>query len=100
MVFAVSIFLNSFLLFLLEPMFAKMVLPKMGGTAAVWTTCMLFFQVALVAGYLYAHLLGRLRCRRAQFVVHGGVAVAVWLALPISIPATWVPPADARPEVA
>src|SRR5512142_2785034 len=55
--FAACVFVNAFLLFLLQPMFGKMALPHLGGSAAVWTTCMLFFETALLAGYLYAHAL-------------------------------------------
>ena len=55
---AATLFASAFLLFWCEPMVGKMVLPLAGGTAAVWTTCLLFFQIMLLAGYLYAHLLG------------------------------------------
>ena len=54
--FSTTLFLSAFLLFSLQPMFAKMVLPRLGGTPAVWNTCMVFFQAALLAGYGYAHL--------------------------------------------
>src|SRR5689334_23572396 len=55
-VFAVAIFLNAALLFSVQPLFTKMVLPLLGGSPAVWNTCLLFFQSLLLAGYLYAHL--------------------------------------------
>src|SRR5579863_7126145 len=54
--YAVTIFAGAFLLFQIEPIIAKIVLPWFGGSAAVWTTCLLFFQMELLAGYLYAHL--------------------------------------------
>ena len=57
MIYAATIFLSSFLLFLVQPLIAKLILPWFGGSAAVWTTCMLFFQALLLAGYGYAHLL-------------------------------------------
>ncbi|HKQ27380.1 MAG TPA: hypothetical protein VJT77_02205, partial [Burkholderiales bacterium] len=57
MVYAATIFLSSFLLFLVQPLIARLILPWFGGSAAVWTTCMLFFQVLLLAGYAYAHVL-------------------------------------------
>ena len=60
MIYAATIFLSSFLLFLVQPLIARLILPWFGGSAAVWTTCMLFFQVLLLAGYAYAHLLGKL----------------------------------------
>ena len=55
--YAGTIFLSSFLLFLVQPLIARRILPWFGGSAAVWTTCMLFFQALLLAGYGYAHLL-------------------------------------------
>jgi hypothetical protein len=57
LLYALTIFLSSFLLFQVQPILAKMILPWFGGSAAVWNTCMLFFQAALLAGYTYAHLL-------------------------------------------
>jgi hypothetical protein len=54
-----TIFLGAFLLFQVEPLLAKAILPWFGGAPAVWTTCMVFFQVALLAGYLYAHAIVR-----------------------------------------
>jgi len=59
-VFSVTMFLSAALLFLVEPMFAKMALPLLGGSAAVWTTCLVFFQVTLRAGYVYAHVSAKL----------------------------------------
>jgi len=57
--YAATIFLSSFLLFLVQPLIARLILPWFGGSAAVWTTCMLFFQALLLAGYAYAHFLVR-----------------------------------------
>ena len=57
--YAITIFLSAFLLFEVQPIIAKMILPWFGGTSAVWSTCMLFFQVVLLLGYLYAHWLNR-----------------------------------------
>jgi hypothetical protein len=73
--YALSIFLGAFLLFLLQPLVGKHLLPWFGGSPSVWTTCMLFYQVLLLAGYAYAHLLaGRLR-PRAQSIAHGLVVL-------------------------
>ena len=55
---AATVFLAAFLLFLVEPIAAKQLLPVLGGSAAVWITCLVFFQTALLIGYLYAHWLG------------------------------------------
>ena len=65
-----TIFLGAFLLFQLEPMLAKAILPWFGGSPAVWTTCMLFFQVLLLAGYIYSHLISTRLTPRAQAFVH------------------------------
>ena len=64
--FAAAIFLGSFLLFLVEPIAAKQLLPILGGSAAVWITCLVFFQTALLAAYLYAHWLSR----RPRWMLH------------------------------
>jgi hypothetical protein len=78
-------FVNALLLFFFQPMFAKMLLPLMGGSPAVWTTCVLFFQSALLAGYFYSHALGRLQSLRQQAVVHVAVIILAGLILPIGI---------------
>jgi hypothetical protein len=65
-----AIFLGAFLLFAVEPMAAKQLLPALGGSSAVWITCLVYFQTALLAGYLYAHGLGRIRTVRATRVLH------------------------------
>lgn len=79
-----TIFLSAFLLFLVQPMIAKFILPWFGGTAAVWTTCMMYFQVVLLLGYLYAHLLRSAFRPRSAWLIHVSMlmiatVVAVWL---------------------
>src|SRR5262245_35722280 len=81
-----TLFASAFLLFWCEPMVGKMVLPLAGGTAAVWTTCLLFFQIMLLAGYLYAHWLARLRDIRHQFLIHALVLITAVAFLPIRFP--------------
>ena len=66
-------FVNALLLFLVQPMFAKLLLPRFGGSPAVWTTCMLFFQSALLAGYAYSHSVVKLRRPWAQAITHVAV---------------------------
>jgi hypothetical protein len=83
--FAAAMFVNALLLFFVQPMFAKMLLPLMGGSPAVWTTCMLFFQCALLVGYFYSHALGRVRSLRRQAAVHITVVILAGLVLPIGI---------------
>src|SRR5688572_7673320 len=96
-VFGGTLFLSAALLFMVEPAFAKMVLPYLGGSPAVWNTCVVFFQAAMLAGYAYAHLLSRRLPIRAQVLIHLILALAVSLLLPIAIPAGWAPPVDSSP---
>ena len=90
---AATILLGSFLLFQVQPMISKMILPWFGGSPAVWTTCMLFFQVALLAGYAYADVLVALERPVRQLRVHLPLLVlAVVLCLPTISPAdSWKP---------
>jgi len=93
----VAVLLSAALLFAIQPMAAKMVLPLLGGSASVWTVCMLFFQAGLLAGYGWAHLLGRRFALRTQVVLHGLVCAAALLTLPPVIASTSVPPVDVSP---
>src|SRR5208282_1152283 len=95
--FSVSMFLSAALLFLLEPMFAKMALPLLGGSAAVWTTCLVFFQVTLLAGYAYAHASAKLLGKRTQVAVHAAVLLAPLALLPVHVPRGWAPPLQSNP---
>src|ERR1041384_486622 len=81
--FAPTIFLSAFLLFCSEPMVGKMMLPLLGGAASVWITCLLFFQLMLLAGYGYAHALERFADIRKQMVVHGCLMLAAFIFLPM-----------------
>jgi hypothetical protein len=83
--FAVALFLSALLLFLVQPMFTKMVLPRLGGAPTVWSVAMVFFQAALLAGYAYAHLLVRRLPLGHGALVHLGVLAAAALTLPIGI---------------
>jgi len=96
---AATIFLSAFLLFLVQPIVAKQILPWFGGSAAVWTTCLLFFQVVLLLGYGYAHLLSRLERRRHQALVHTVLLVASLAFLPIIPGLAWRPGPNADPTV-
>ncbi|MBW3630133.1 MAG: fused MFS/spermidine synthase [Gemmatimonadetes bacterium] len=80
-----AVFVSAFLLFLVQPMFGKMVLPLLGGSPSVWNTCMLFFQVALLGGYLYAHLTSRWLSPRRQWLLHLALLCIALLVLPISV---------------
>lgn len=87
-VFAASVFLGAALLFQLEPLVGKSLLPWYGGTPAVWNTCVFYFQLVLLLGYLYAHLLHRFLPIRRQVVVHAVVVMTALLTLPIRIQTT------------
>lgn len=92
--FVLTIFVGSFLLFQVQPMVARMVLPRLGGAPAVWNSAMLVYQALLLAGYAYAHWLGRFAVRR-QAVLHIALLVVAALWLPIGI-ATLPPPAPGQ----
>jgi hypothetical protein len=94
---SVALFLSAAILFAIEPMFTKMVLPLMGGTPAVWNTAVMFFQAVLLAGYLYAHLLSRVKGLRNQALVHVGVLLVGLLFLPVHVGLAWTPTASAHP---
>ncbi len=90
LLFAATGFTAAALLFVVQPMIARMLLPRFGGSPAVWTTCMLFFQTALLGGYLYAHLGTQLKTRW-QVALHASLLLAA-AALPISFGQTWATP--------
>ncbi len=96
-VWSITIFLSAFLLFLVQPMMGKMILPMLGGTPSVWNTCMLFYQATLLAGYGYVHLLNLYVPPLRQIFVHVALVAVPLLFLPIGLPAGWVPPDEANP---
>jgi hypothetical protein len=99
LLFAPTIFLSAFLLFQIQPIIAKAILPWFGGTATVWTTCMLFFQTGLLAGYGYAHLvIGKVR-PRTQAWLHGGLLLICAAMLPVLPGAAWKPTGEENPTV-
>jgi hypothetical protein len=83
--FVSAVLSGAFLLFAVEPMFTKMLLPLFGGSPAVWNTALIFFQVTLLAGYAYAHLLRTHFSPLGQVAIHGMLAVGVLLVLPIHV---------------
>ena len=95
--FALTLFTSATLLFVVQPMCAKMVLPLLGGTPSVWNTCMVFYQAVLLAGYLYAHFATRWLGSRRQAVLHLAVLALPWLVLPIGISAGRVPTGTENP---
>src|SRR3989442_15862422 len=84
-IFCAAILMSAALLFAVQPMFTKMVLPRLGGAAAVWSVAMVFFQATLLAGYAYAHLLTRFAPGRASVLIHLAVLLIAGSALPLHI---------------
>ena len=97
--FTLTAFLAAFLLFSIQPLVARLLLPPLGGSPMVWNTAMVFFQAALLGGYLYAHWMGaRLVAKpRAALLAHGALLLLPFLFLPIGVPEKLVAPASAQP---
>lgn len=93
LLFSLTMGVGAYLVFVVQPQVGKWVLPLLGGTPAVWNTCIVFFQLALLAGYAYAHLLGRLDLR-AQGVVHGLLLLVALALLPLRIEPEMAPSAE------
>src|SRR6266404_1639685 len=91
LVYAVTIFLSAFLLFQVQPMIGKMILPWFGGSASVWSACLVYFQISLLLGYLYAYLLANYLNPKRQAMIHV-VLLAISLA---TLPVIPLPPAVA-----
>src|SRR3984893_4777654 len=87
-----SIFLSALLLFSVQPLFTKMVLPRLGGSPAVWSVAMVFFQSLLLAGYAYAHFLMQIKNRVIPVAVHLALLVVAISTLPLSIASSWGDP--------
>jgi hypothetical protein len=99
MFFAITIFLSAFLLFQVQPLIAKFILPWFGGAPNVWTTCMLFFQIVLLGGYLYADLLTRFFRLRTQWLIHAVLLVGSVCLLPIIPADSWKPAGTESPTL-
>src|SRR6267378_4020947 len=100
-IFAITIFVSAFLLFLVQPLIGKLILPKLGGTPQVWNTCMVFFQSVLLLGYAYTHSVSTKLKLRHQLMLHCGLLV-IPIALVLYNPfydavRTWSPPAGSNP---
>ena len=95
--YAVTIFASAFLLFLVQPVTAKQILPWFGGSATVWTTCLVFFQTALLAGYAYADWMVRRLAPRRALALHVALLVGSLALLPIVPAAHWKPAGDENP---
>lgn len=96
-IFTLTIFLSATLLFSVQPMFTKLILPLLGGASNVWNTAMVFFQAVLLGGYIYAHLVSKYLPVKAQIVVHSCVTAAGFIVLPLTVPADVALPASGMP---
>ncbi len=97
LLYALTIFTSAFLLFLIQPIMAKQILPWFGGSAAVWTTCLVFFQFLLLAGYAYSDWTARKLDSRRQVALHVVLLVVSLASLPIIPDASWKPAGDEDP---
>src|SRR5258707_562476 len=91
-IYTSAIFVSALLLFSVQPLFTKMVLPRLGGSPAVWLVAMVFFQSLLLAGYAYAHFLMQIKSRAVPIAVHLALLVVALLTLPLSIASGWGEP--------
>ncbi len=96
-IYALAIFVSALLLFIVEPMFARMILPLLGGSPSVWNTAVVFYQAMLLFGYIYAHAATKWLGVRRQAALHIVLLLLPLLALPIGIPAGWNPPTQTNP---
>jgi spermidine synthase len=98
--FVAASFASAFLIFLVQPLVAKRIVPWFGGVPAVWSVCLAFYQTSLFAGYAYAHVLIRRASPGAQLAVHAVLVAAAALALPVLPEDTWQPTSSAHPSAA
>ena len=96
--FSVTVFTSAFLLFMVQPIIAKQILPWFGGSSAVWTTCMVFFQLILLLGYWYADFVVRNLTKRMQAICHSAIVVISLIGLPIIANEVWKPAAETEPS--
>ncbi len=99
LLFAITLFISASLMFIVQPMFGKTLLPLLGGSPAVWNTCMVFYQTLLFLGYLYAHYIATHIAQHRQIQIHAIVIVISFLALPLAIPDNAIPPTDSNPTL-
>ena len=99
LLFAGTLFISASLMFVLQPLFGKILLPLLGGSPAVWNTCMVFYQIILFLGYLYAHTISTRFGRHRQIQIHALVIALSFLALPLALPENTTPPTDTNPTI-
>ncbi len=99
LLFAGTLFVSASLMFVLQPLFGKILLPLLGGSPAVWNTCMVFYQTILFLGYLYAHIISSRFKPTRQIQLHSLVILLSFLALPLALPENTVPPTESDPTL-
>lgn len=97
--FSATLFISAMLMFVLQPMFGKILLPFLGGSPAVWNTCMVFYQTILFLGYLYTHSLSSKFNHHRQIQIHTVVIAISLIALPIALPENIILPTDSNPAL-
>jgi len=97
--FAGTLFTSASLMFVLQPLFGKLLLPLLGGSPAVWNTCMVFYQSILFLGYLYAHTISTRFGQHRQIQIHTAIILVSFLALPLALPENIAPPTDSNPTL-
>ncbi len=97
LLFALTMFVSALLMFVLQPMFGKSLLPLLGGSPAVWNTCMVFYQTILFLGYLYAHYLSTSQPQNKQILIHSLIILISCIALPLALPENAEPPSQNDP---
>ncbi|HSW61885.1 MAG TPA: fused MFS/spermidine synthase [Dissulfurispiraceae bacterium] len=95
--FSLTLFMSATLIFIVQPMVAKMILPLLGGTPAVWNTCMMFFQALLLGGYAYAHVSSSRLLVGKQVMLHAALLLLACIVLPVAISRHWIPAGEANP---
>lgn len=99
LLFAGTLFVSATLMFVLQPLFGKLMLPLLGGSPAVWNTCMVFYQMLLFIGYLYAHYISTRLPHKRQIQVHAAIIIISLIALPVALPDNMIPPTDSNPTL-
>ncbi len=97
--FAATLFVSASLMFVMQPMFGKILLPMLGGSPAVWNTCMVFYQSILFLGYLYAHLISTRLPKKSQLIIHGALILVSAISLPLALPTGLSPPTETDPTL-
>ncbi|MEY4768889.1 MAG: hypothetical protein RL637_1528 [Pseudomonadota bacterium] len=95
--FILTLLISAVLMFTLQPLFGKLLLPALGGSPAVWNTCMVFYQTVVFLGYLYAHGLNLIVNRWQQFIIHSSLLILSLYFLPVTLPEILIPPTNSQP---